>query len=64
LTNTTSIMATVTALGFGRGPSPLAHKASPSRGGTLIWGHSETTQNLDMHQTGTASTGPGAAECP
>jgi hypothetical protein len=25
-------------------------------GGTLIWGHSETTQNLDMHQTGTASS--------
>ena len=24
---------------------------------TLIWGHSETTQNMDMHQTGTASTG-------
>lgn len=29
----------------------------PVKGGTLIWGHSETTQNLDMHQTGTASTG-------
>ncbi len=28
------------------------------RGGTLIWGHSETVQNLDMHQTGTASTSP------
>ncbi|MDR0807576.1 MAG: ABC transporter substrate-binding protein [Gemmobacter sp.] len=28
----------------------------PVRGGTLIWGHSETTQNLDIHQTGTAST--------
>ena len=27
------------------------------KGGTLIWGHSETTQNLDMHQTGTASSG-------
>ena len=26
-------------------------------GGTLIWGHSEVTQNLDIHQTGTASTG-------
>ena len=22
----------------------------------MIWGHSETTQNLDIHQTGTAST--------
>lgn len=29
----------------------------PQKGGTLIWGHSETTQNLDIHQTGTASTG-------
>jgi peptide/nickel transport system substrate-binding protein len=28
----------------------------PVKGGTLIWGHSETTQNLDIHQTGTAST--------
>jgi peptide/nickel transport system substrate-binding protein len=26
-------------------------------GGRLIWGHSEVTQNLDIHQTGTASTG-------
>ena len=29
---------------------------TPTKGGTLIWGHSETTQNLDIHQTGTAST--------
>jgi peptide/nickel transport system substrate-binding protein len=27
------------------------------RGGTLVWGHSEVTQNLDIHQTATASTG-------
>jgi ABC-type transport system substrate-binding protein len=33
----------------------LADEA-PRKGGTLIWGHSETTQNLDIHQTGTAST--------
>ncbi len=33
-----------------------AQSGTPKRGGTLIWGHSETTQNLDMHQTGTAST--------
>ncbi|MGM0605985.1 MAG: ABC transporter substrate-binding protein [Halobacteriota archaeon] len=26
-------------------------------GGTLVWGHSEVTQNLDPHQTATASTG-------
>ena len=29
---------------------------TPVSGGKLIWGHSETVQNLDMHQTGTAST--------
>ena len=36
---------------------PAAAQSEPVSGGTLIWGHSETTQNLDMHQTGTASTG-------
>ena len=36
--------------------SARAQGGAPKRGGTLIWGHSETTQNLDMHQTGTAST--------
>ncbi|MBF9050820.1 ABC transporter substrate-binding protein [Roseobacter sp. HKCCD9010] len=50
----TSIIATG-ALGFGFGPGPLRAQ-EPVSGGTLIWGHSETTQNLDMHQTGTAST--------
>ncbi|RYH03689.1 MAG: hypothetical protein EON57_09570, partial [Alphaproteobacteria bacterium] len=29
---------------------------TPVSGGKLMWGHSETVQNLDMHQTGTAST--------
>jgi peptide/nickel transport system substrate-binding protein len=38
-------------------PAFAASHSEPVRGGTLIWGHSETTQNLDMHQTGTASTG-------
>jgi len=28
----------------------------PVTGGTLVWGHSETTQNLYVHQTGTIST--------
>ena len=37
--------------------APVFAQSTPVRGGTLIWGHSETTQNLDMHQTGTASTG-------
>ncbi len=34
----------------------FAQSETPRRGGTLIWGHSETTQNIDIHQTGTAST--------
>lgn len=34
----------------------FAEEDAPTPGGTLIWGHSETTQNLDIHQTGTAST--------
>ncbi|SMX50322.1 ABC transporter substrate-binding protein [Maliponia aquimaris] len=38
-------------------PAFAASHGDPITGGTLIWGHSETTQNLDMHQTGTASTG-------
>ena len=44
------------ALGGGLSPSALLAQAAPAKGGTLIWGHSETTQNLDIHQTGTAST--------
>lgn len=37
-------------------PSSLLAQETPVKGGTLVWGHSETVQNLDMHQTGTAST--------
>ena len=57
-----TFLRTTTAL-FGAtvfsGAVPLVANAQtePVTGGTLIWGHSETTQNLDMHQTGTASTG-------
>src|SRR5271167_495319 len=36
--------------------SPSRGADQPVKGGTLIWGHSETTQNLDIHQTGTASS--------
>jgi ABC-type transport system substrate-binding protein len=43
------------AMVMGRIAHAAAH-ASPVTGGTLVWGHSETVQNLDMHQTGTAST--------
>ncbi len=38
-------------------PGAEAYAETAKSGGTLIWGHSETTQNIDMHQTGTASTG-------
>lgn len=38
-------------------PAAALAQEEPRQGGVLIWGHSETTQNLDMHQTGTASTG-------
>ncbi len=44
------------ALLAGGAPAPARAQGEPKQGGTLIWGHSETTQNLDMHQTGTAST--------
>jgi peptide/nickel transport system substrate-binding protein len=37
-------------------PTAAMAQSEPVTGGTLIWGHSETVQNLDMHQTGTAST--------
>jgi len=36
--------------------SPAWAASCPTKGGTLIWGHSETTQNLYTHQTGTIST--------
>lgn len=44
------------AFGLGLGVPVRLRADEPVSGGTLIWGHSETTQNLDMHQTGTAST--------
>lgn len=43
----------LTVMGAGR----AAAQGEPVRGGTLVWGHSETVQNLDMHKTGTASAG-------
>ena len=53
---TTSALMGGTIL-YGISPRTAAAQGEPVSGGTLIWGHSETTQNLDMHQTGTASTG-------
>ena len=55
LTSTTSLYGLT--LFSGAVPTIAMAQATPVTGGTLIWGHSETTQNLDMHQTGTASTG-------
>ena len=46
-----------TGLGAGLRPFPVAAQdKTPVRGGTLIWGHSETSHDLDIHKTGTAST--------
>ena len=55
LRNSTIIMGGAMAFGPGM-PLPVLAQDAPVTGGTLIWGHSETTQNLDMHQTGTASS--------
>jgi ABC-type transport system substrate-binding protein len=44
-------------LGMGLRPLPAAAQdKAPVRGGTLIWGHSETSHDLDIHKTGTASS--------
>ena len=52
-------LAASAALGAGMlsGTAPAAALSVPKKGGTLIWGHSETTQNLDIHQSGTAASG-------
>ncbi len=56
LRNTTAVFGGSLAFGSVL-PSALFAQEVPVSGGTLIWGHSETTQNLDMHQTGTAASG-------
>ena len=55
LRNTTAVMGGSVLFGTSL-PSMLMAQDTPVKGGTLIWGHSETTQNLDVHQTGTASS--------
>ena len=55
LTSSATLVGATAFGGLTIAPSRAADQ--PVKGGTLIWGHSETTQNLDMHQTGTASTG-------
>jgi len=37
---------------FAQTPAPM----TPKKGGTLIWGHSETTQSLDVQQAGAAAS--------
>lgn len=54
LTTTSALVGSTFVMGSL--PLPALAQSEPVTGGTLIWGHSETTQNLDMHQTGTAST--------
>lgn len=56
LRNSTILMGGAVMFGPGM-PFPAMAQENPVSGGTLVWGHSETTQNLDMHQTGTASSG-------
>lgn len=55
LWNTTAVIGGTVLFGAGLA-APVMAEDTPVKGGTLIWGHSETTQNLDMHQTGTASS--------
>jgi len=52
---TATLVGSATALGA-LVPSPLSAQAAPKRGGTLIWGHSETTQSLDIHTVGAAAS--------
>jgi len=37
-------------------PLPLLAQGAPKKGGTLIWGHSETTQGLDIQTVGAAAS--------
>ena len=52
---TTTLLGGAAALG-GLAPFPALAQATPRKGGTLIWGHSETTQTLDPHQAGAAAS--------
>ena len=51
----TTILGGATALGTFT-PLPLFAQTAPRKGGTLIWGHSETTQSLDVHTVGAAAS--------
>ena len=51
--NRREFLASTTLFGgvaiLGGAPFPAFAQGSPKKGGTLIWGHSETTQTLDVH---------------
>src|SRR5947209_5208086 len=50
----TSLLGGMTVLGgFSQ---PALAQTTPKKGGTLIWGHSETTQTLDVHTAGAAAS--------
>src|SRR6202046_5208877 len=55
LTSSATLVGATAFGGLTIAPSPADDQ--PVKRGTLSWDLSETTQNLDMHQTGTASTG-------
>ena len=50
------ITSTAAITGAGLLGVPAMAQTTPTRGGTLIWGHSETAQNLDIHQAGAAAS--------
>lgn len=58
--NRREFLASTTVLGgvsvLGVSPVPALAQAAPRKGGTLIWGHSETTQSLDIHTVGAAAS--------
>ena len=59
--NRRDFIASTTALGGAAvlgtvAPLPLLAQAAPKQGGTLIWGHSETTQSLDIQTVGAAAS--------
>ena len=58
--NRREFLASTTVLGgmavLGAPPVPAWAQAAPRKGGTLIWGHSETTQTLDIHTAGAAAS--------
>ena len=52
---TTCLLGGAAALGAFK-PTPSYAQTTPKKGGTLIWGHSETTQSLDIHTVGAAAS--------